>query len=121
MGNRKGSKTPGSGRTRGVPNKVNRRFKEILETAMLRMQQHPTHNIYTWCTRNPDLFYTLCKALLPAQLKFPDEDGDKEPMSMKELGRRVAYIFLEAQREKMEDDKRSGKLIEHNPLSSSEG
>ena len=58
-----------NGRTKGSLNKISKTFKEILNEALLKIQNDPENNILQWAKKNPTEFYKLVSKLLPLQVE----------------------------------------------------
>lgn len=64
----KGGKRAGSGRKKGVPNKLTRTVKEAFEQAFNAMQEQPGVKLKEWGEKNPTEFYKLAARLIPAEI-----------------------------------------------------
>lgn len=56
------------GRQAGTPNRLTKAVKDIFHEAFNQLQDHPTANLVTWGTTNPDKFYPLAARLIPAEV-----------------------------------------------------
>lgn len=65
---------PGPGRPKGVPNKVNKAFREYMEDAITHLQTAQTAkekraDLVQWAEDNPDKFYLIASKLIPVQVQ----------------------------------------------------
>lgn len=63
----RGGKRPGSGRKKGVPNKITRTVREAFVEAFAEVNKGPTA-LAEWGKGNPDKFYLLASKLIPTDL-----------------------------------------------------
>ena len=69
-------KQPGSGRTKGTPNKLTRTVKEVLMAVFNELQsreggvpKYPGVNMFEWALREPTEFYRLAARLIPTEMR----------------------------------------------------
>jgi hypothetical protein len=64
-----GQPTNLGGRHKGVPNKINREFKELLQQTMMELQEDKRANLLTWAKENTTEFYKIASKLIPTEMK----------------------------------------------------
>ncbi len=84
--------TLGTGRPKGVPNKLTQTIREAVLDAFNELQNDPHNNLIAWGKQNPSLFYQIASKLIPTEInhsldnkvikvitpKKPDEIQDAE-------------------------------------------
>ena len=61
-----------SGRPVGATNKLNREFKEAMQTAFSELQTTPGAKLSDWARANPGRFYELMVKVLPKEIQIDD-------------------------------------------------
>ena len=68
-------KQPGSGRTKGTPNKLTRTVKEVLSSVFNELQtkdgdapKYPGAHMLDWAIREPGEFYKVAARLIPTEI-----------------------------------------------------
>jgi hypothetical protein len=79
MAHAKGTpKTPGSGRVKGTPNKVNQTAREMFNLAAQGIGGLPA--LIAWAKKNPSAFWTLYARLIP--LEHVGDQGGPIPVTI---------------------------------------
>jgi len=64
----KGKSGNEKGREKGSQNKLTKTFKEMLNEALLAMQEDKKNNLIAWGKENPTEFYKIASKLIPTEL-----------------------------------------------------
>lgn len=95
----KDGNTEGKGRPKGAPNKITKKFKDLLTETYEALEDNSKNKkedaetgLLVWAKDNPTDFYRICSKLLPIQLTGKDGDSLFGAMSDSQVENLVARI-----------------------------